>query len=346
MLESQRVVNERPLIAMKRAIQMITRYSKFQLCFSAFFFIALTPACSNSNSTSSIAPQSGFLTVGLTDAPIDDAVEVIVVVTGIELPRGTNDTLNIDFDTQRSVNLMEYRDGKSFNLLDGNPLLPGEYQWLRLKIRAQENLQDGSRIRLRDGRQFPLFIPSGAESGLKLNRPFTIAQGATTRLMIDFDLRKSLVVPPGQGGNWILRPTLRLVDQLQTGSLSGTVDITGLTNLFENLPPACDAGAYIFKGENTLPDDMDGDQTDGVDPLVYMPLIPQTSTGVVTFRVTYLEAGRYTAAFTCNFGIDVDPTRNEFNPLETPPEGAPARMRFVRRNFDITPGTQTSLTIP
>ena len=244
------------------------------------------------------------------------------------------------------MNLLKFRDGKSFNLLDGNPLLPGEYQWLRLKIRAQENLQDGSRIRLRDGRQFPLFIPSGAESGLKLNRPFTVAQGSTTRLMIDFDLRKSLVVPPGQGGNWILRPTLRLVDQLQTGSLTGAVDVSGLATLVETTPSACKAGVYIFKSENTLPDDMDGDPTDGVDPIIYAPLTPTTTGGIANFRMSYLEAGRYTAAFTCDFGVDIDPTRSEFNPLAVPPTGTPPVMRFTRRLFDISAGTQTSLTFP
>jgi len=117
----------------------MTRHSRFLLITVSAFAIAVTSACGSDDSPTTIAPTSGFLTVGLTDAPVDDAAEVIIVVTGIELPRGPNDTINIDFDTPRSVNLLEFRDGKSFNLLDGNPLLPGEYQWLRLKIRAQEN---------------------------------------------------------------------------------------------------------------------------------------------------------------------------------------------------------------
>lgn len=324
----------------------MTAYSRPLLIAASVFAMTLTGACSNNNSSDSIAPASGFLTVGLTDAPVDDAAEVIIVVTGIELPRGPSDTINIDFETPRSVNLLEFRDGKSFNLLNGNPLLPGEYQWLRLKIRAQENLQDGSRIRLRDGRQFPLFIPSGAETGLKLNRPFTVAQGSTTRLMIDFDLRKSLVIPPGQGGNWILKPTLRLVDQLQTGSLIGTVDVSNLSALLGSSPSTCQPDIYIFKGENTLPDDMDGDPTDGVDPITYAPLMPIMVGGVANFRMSYLEAGRYTVALTCQFGVDIDPTRSEFNPLAVPPLGTPPVMRFVKRYFDVSAGAETSLTLP
>lgn len=319
---------------------------RLRLVLSALVSIALTTACSSDSSSISIAPASGFLTVGLTDAPVDEAQEVIIVVTGIEIPRGASDTLNIDFETPRSVNLLEFREGKSFTLLDGNPLLPGEYAWLRLKIRAQENLQDGSRIRLRDGRQFPLFIPSGAESGLKLNRPFVVAQGSTTRLMIDFDLRKSLVMPPGQGGNWILRPTLRLVDQLQSGSLLGSVDVVSLATALEKSPSTCQPGLYLFKGDNTLPDDMDGDPTDGVDPIVYTTLVPAVPGGLASFRVSYLEAGRYTAAFTCDFGVDIDPTRNEFNPLAIPPSGTPRAMQFVRRSVDVIAGSHTPLNFP
>ena len=325
---------------------MLLDFSRAKWIFTIVVALITLAACNSDDPPKPIAPASGFLTLGLTDAPVDDAVEVIVVVTGIELPRGPADTLNIDFDTPRSVNLLEFRDGKSFTLLDGNPLLPGKYEWLRLKIRAQENLQDGSRIRLRDGRQFPLFIPSGAESGLKLNRPFTVAQGSTTRLMIDFDLRKSLVVAPGQGGNWILRPTLRLVDQLETGSLLGAADVTGIANLLGSTPLACQPGVYIFKGENTLPDDMDGDPTDGVDPVTSLPLTPAIPGCTANFRVAYLEAGRYTAAFTCDFGVDIDPTRSEFNPLAVPPAGTPPVMRFTRRVFDISAGMQTSLTFP
>ncbi len=109
---------------------------------------------------------------------------------------------------------------------------------------------------------------------------------------------------------------------------------------------ACQPGLYIFKGENTLPDDMDGDPTDGVDPITYAPLTPAILGGIANFRVAYLEAGRYTAAFTCDFGVDIDPTRSEFNPLAVPSAGTPPLMRFTRRMIDISAGTQTSLTFP
>jgi len=153
---------------------------------------------SNGANSTSIAPDNGFVTLGITDAPVDDAAEVVVVVTGVELQRGPESTITINFDTPKRIDLLRYRDGASFNLLDNQAVLPGNYQWLRLRITTEQNLQSGSYIKLRDGRQFPLYIPSGAETGLKLSKPFVVAQRATTRLMIDFDLRKSVVARRGR----------------------------------------------------------------------------------------------------------------------------------------------------
>lgn len=305
-------------------------------------------ACNSGNDdrSSSIAPDSGFLTVALTDAPVDDAVEVIVVFTGIELQRGAASSINIDFDTPRSIDLLSFRDGKTTNLVEGTSVLPGDYEWIRLKIRAEENLQNGSRIRLRDGRQFPLYIPSGSESGLKLNRRFRVAQGATTRLLIDFDLRKSVVAPPGQGSNWILRPSLRLVDQLEVGNLTGTVDIAGLASAQQLASSQCRAGLYVYRGLDITPDDMDGDPTDGADPVVYQPLSPTAPATTVNYTVHFLEAGDYTVAATCQFDVDADPSRNEYDPTATVTPGTLPSMRFQRKNARILTGTTTRTDFP
>ncbi len=99
----------------------------------------------NGTDTGSIAPDSGFITLGITDAPVDDAAEVVVVVvTGVELQRGPENTITINFDSPKRIDLLRYRDGVSFNLLDNQAVLPGNYQWLRLRITAEQNLQSGS----------------------------------------------------------------------------------------------------------------------------------------------------------------------------------------------------------
>ncbi|MBM4225352.1 MAG: DUF4382 domain-containing protein, partial [Gammaproteobacteria bacterium] len=258
---------------------------------------------SNGANSTSIAPDNGFVTLGITDAPVDDAAEVVVVVTGVELQRGPESTITINFDTPKRIDLLRYRDGASFNLLDNQAVLPGNYQWLRLRITTEQNLQSGSYIKLRDGRQFPLYIPSGAETGLKLSKPFVVAQRATTRLMIDFDLRKSVVAPPGQSPNWILKPSLRLVDLLEVGALKGTVDIAALALAQQTTVANCKPGVYVYEGSSVTPDDMDGVATDGVDPLIYQPLTPAAPGAPVNHSFQFPAAGDYTVAATCQADV-------------------------------------------
>ena len=50
-----------------------------------------------------------------------------------------------------------------------------------------------------------------------------VGAGSTNDFTIDFDLRKSVVHPPGQGETYLLKPVLRLVNNLEVGTIDGTV---------------------------------------------------------------------------------------------------------------------------
>ncbi len=67
-----------------------------------------------------------------------------------------------------------------------------------------------------------LKIPSGYQSGIKLVREFEIVAGATVDLLLDFDADKS-VVKAGKSGNYLLKPTIKIIDTLENATLSGTV---------------------------------------------------------------------------------------------------------------------------
>ena len=65
-------------------------------------------------------------------------------------------------------------------------------------------------------------VPSGSQTGLKLVRGFTLLAGGSADFTIDFDLRKSVVDPKG-GQGMHLKPALRLIDNAQSGTITGTV---------------------------------------------------------------------------------------------------------------------------
>jgi hypothetical protein len=257
----------------------------------------------------------GRLTLRIGDAPVDGAGEVVVVFTGVAL-HGPGGTRNIEFPEPRAIDLLAYQNGATVNLLEGVEVEAGEYNWMRLDVIAEQNRNDGSYILFLSGEQYPLYVPSGAETGLKLNRPFTVAAGGITQLVADFDLRKSIIQPPGLSPNYVLKPVLRLMDELEVGSIAGEVDLAALAEaqLGAGAEAAdCAGGVYLFAGTDVLPDDADGDDTDGADPVVYMPLEFDGLDAVVPYQIAFVEAGDYTVAATCNFDVDASPEASEYD---------------------------------
>lgn len=271
------------------------------------------PACGGSGGG---GDGTGRLDLRIGDAPVDGATEVVVVFTGIELhSNGTTETF--DFPAPREVDLLAYQNGATFNLVEDLTVDAGEYQWMRLKVIAEQNRSDGSYILFESGEQFPLYIPSGAETGLKINRPFRIAAGGITRLVADFDLRKSIIAPPGLSPNYLLKPVLRLMDELEVGDIEGVVDLAALAveQLGAGATAAdCAGGIYLFAGADATPDDMDGDAADAADPILFEPLVPAGTETTVSYRFDFVEAGSYTVAATCDFDVDASPEASEYDP--------------------------------
>jgi hypothetical protein len=295
-------------------------------------------------------PANGALSVALTDAPLDDAAEVRIVFTGIELHRANGSTVSLDFANQpKSIDLMKLRGGVTGTLTEGAEIPAGDYDWMRLMVLAEKNSQGGSYIKLLSGAQYPLWIPSGAETGLKLVRPFTVAQGSTTRLLVDFDLRKSIVAPPGQDPNYVMRPTLRLLDQIQVGKITATVDVAALAvqQLGAGASPAdCKPGLYLFAGGAATPDDQDRSDADGFDPIVYDSVPNDGATPLSTVTLPFVEVGIYTLAATCHFDRDIADV-NDYNPAAAPgATGYQAIKWSTVGNVAVASGNTTAASLP
>jgi hypothetical protein len=308
---------------------------------------AVLAACGGGGGGDSEQATTGTLNLKITDSPVDSAAEVVVVFTGVELKPQDGAPFSLDIicptpatddcnNGRKYLDLLELQDGVTDDLLLNRNVQAGPYEWMRLKVRAEQNLSDGSYIKLLSGEQFPLFVPSGSETGLKLVRPFVVAQGGTTRLVVDFDVRKSVIAPPGLSPNYLLKPTLRLVDELETGTIEGTVTLAALAA--EQEKEECDAGVYLFAGHDAVPDDMDGSEDD---PILYRKLdADEVDPLVATYMFPFLEAGaergKYTVAITCDFGVDASPDVSEYDP--TAAEGT---MKWTQTNATVGAAGET-----
>jgi hypothetical protein len=255
--------------------------------------------------------STGTLNLSLTDAPIDSAVSVVVDFDAVELQSAEGERVRFDLveegapchidndPTLCQIDLMQFTGTESFTILDGVELPDGQYSWMRLEVNAELDTVFDSYIELSDHPDcapgmYELDIPSGAETGLKLNRPFMVAAGGVTDLTIDFDLRKSVHEPQPNDDlcTFKLRPTLRLVDNLEVGTLTGSVDSGLITD-------GCTGAVYVFDAAASAPDDVDGIDADGADPITTALL-----SDALTYTVGFLVEGDYLVAFTCDAGVD------------------------------------------
>lgn len=153
------------------------------------------------------------LRIYLTDAVAQyDAVNV----TFTEVSAHIDSAWRVLNNQTQTVNLLEWNNGKTL-LLGEAEVEAGTYTQIRLKI------QDASVVW--NGQTFPMNVPSGAQSGLKLLTNFDMAAGSTYDLVLDFDAERSVVAtgPRNKPNGFILKPTIRTIAIALTGSISGTV---------------------------------------------------------------------------------------------------------------------------
>ena len=245
----------------------------------------------SSNDDDDISAQ---LSVGITDGPVENASAIVISFNAIEL-HGAENTI-IEFDPAKTINLLDYQGTDRLLLLDNKKLTAGDYQWLRLSI-----VESDSYIRLNGTQRHPLVIPSSAQTGLKLNRNFTLGAGNHTDFTIDFDLRKS--IHQEGTGDYTLRPTLRLVDNLDVNTITGTIAEALITD------PNCNNGSnndtgnavYLFAGHDALIQDI---QTNTNDPITSASVNYNSNSTKYEFTIGFVPIGDYSIAFTCDALLD------------------------------------------
>lgn len=269
----------------------------------------LLAACGGGGGGSS----TGTVSIAVQDAPVDGADAVYITFSRIDLhsPDGTQSFV-LDSDPLTAgnqpytVNLMNYQGTNRLLLLDRVSVPAGNYQWLRLYVdHAEIVFNEGKTNEVVES----LDIPSNENSGLKLISGFTVAAGGLSDFTVEFDLRKS-VHQDAKG--YKLRPTLRLIDNLQAGHFAGLVGSAAAGD---------DCAVYVYAGSAVTPDDLcyldqggvlvDCPAPHGVNPVTTAPVVCDTSTPPLCRYVTApLVAGSYTLALTCDAAAD-DPAKND-----------------------------------
>jgi hypothetical protein len=173
--------------------------------------------------------KDGSVSLSLTDAPTDaqNVNGVWITINQIQYHSGDSWVTVAGFEPE-AYNLLDLVGGVTAPLADF-ALPAGKVTQIRFILDAPTQgggspTNPGCWISFNDGTaDAPLFIPSGGQSGVKLTGSFDVPVNGSVNLVADFDARKSVVLA---GGNYILKPTIRLIVEDQAGNISGTA--TGL----------------------------------------------------------------------------------------------------------------------
>ena len=278
-----------------------------QFLILSFLMLALS-SCGSSSSTSAGrgGVMEGGLTLKITDAPVDGALAVWIQFSGVTIKPANGSAFDIIFDTPLDINLLSLQAGKTEVLLENVKLTPGKYNWIRLHVNATRDSVLDSYIILADGRNEELNIPASAEIGLQIINDIEIASNKDVNLIIDFDLRRSVV--ESAGAAYDLLPVLKIVNADNMVSLHGTIDPLLLmsADCSDALPNTGNA-VYVFAGKDAAPADMNVGNTNLVATANVMQNI---QTGDYEYIVSCLEPGEYTVAFTCQADQDQPDARD------------------------------------
>ena len=253
----------------------------------------LLAGCGGSDTNTTAATAS--LTLGITDTPVDNAAHVNVALTGVDL-MGPNGLESHTFASERVIDLLTLQGNASETLLDQVTIPAGKYQWIRFNINTAN-----SSVETAAGGQYPLNIPSSDKTGLKLVSGFTAAQGDKTDFIVDFDLRKALTstTTGSAGTTYTMKPALRLIDNQQTGTISGTLAASVAVNGLPVSAPGCSPAVYAYDGAGVTPGGYSVVTSGAATPLTSATVKLDASSGNYGYTLGFMAPGDYTLALTC-----------------------------------------------
>ncbi|MDH3391615.1 MAG: DUF4382 domain-containing protein [Desulfobulbaceae bacterium] len=179
---------------------------------------------------------TGTLDIGLTDAP-GDYLNVFVTIAEVQVKQNLEDDESgwITVATpDQTFDLLALQNGVIAPL--GSTILEaGQYNQMRLILGTEPDdpahpyanylIIEG------DGGEDPveeeLKVPSGFQTGIKIVQGFTIEASGSTELILDFNAEKS-VVQAGKSGQWLLKPTIKVLETVTYSASGQVVDDTAV----------------------------------------------------------------------------------------------------------------------
>jgi hypothetical protein len=264
--------------------------------FKAIFFgcaITMFAACDDSNEPAG----NGDVQFEITDAPVDDAnvKGVFVTVTDIKV-----DGKSVSGFTKQTIDLTAYQDGNT-KILGSQKMSAKSYSniTLVLDLKQDENGNEpGCYVLSQDNSKYRLKTTAEGTTDILLKQWWNVRSDATTKVVMDFDLRKSLryAEDPLLRYSFVsdanLRTAVRVVTKETSGTIKGSYDESSSVDADRIVVYAYKKGTFNATTET---------HAEGEDQIMFKNAVAsarvkETLTGEV-FTLAYLPEGEYELHF-------------------------------------------------
>lgn len=177
--------------------------------------------------------KNARIEVYLTDAP-GDYEKLNINIQDVQIHSEPTDNGNgwISLNVEKGIhNLLDLTNGKD-TLLANLDLPAGRISQIRLVLGNNNTV-------VIDGKEIALNTPSAQQSGLKIQIQQSLTAGVTYKILLDFDVARS-VVQTGNG-KFNLKPVIRGVVEATSGAIKGIVT-----------PKEANPAVYAISGTDTL----------------------------------------------------------------------------------------------
>lgn len=235
------------------------------------------------------------------DGDLADAASVVLSISGVQVLDDSGELYDLTSSADEEIDLLDYLDGGSLELVSGGNLPEGHYTGIRLTFN-----DSGSYIEQSDGGQVPIDVEQ-ASSFADLD--LEMSEDSSEKLLLALDLHFSLSDRISTTGTYLLNPQLRAMIADQTSSISGSVEdaLVESTDCRQGRTLTRGVMVYAYEGANVTPGDF---YLGNFGPLVSAPVIEDADASGYSYNLPYLPAGTYTLALTCDADSD-DPLTRE-----------------------------------
>lgn len=263
---------------------------------------------------------TGTLSMDMTDATADGVEQVRLSISAVAVKPENGPAVRVDYEDEPLVieNLLELQGSLSAEIMDDTEVPAGRYDWVRLYINGGD---PDSFVTTDQGGRFDLLVP-GQQSGsgdkqrhIQLVSGFNVPAGGDVDFTLDVDLRRALT-RPANADHYLLRPALRLVDNSQVGTISGTVadSLVNDDSCTNDLDAEEGNAVYLYEGDDAATGDVylddQGEPLAEDNPLTVANVKQNPDTGEYEYEIGFVLAGDYTLAFTCQ-SLDDDESTDD-----------------------------------